>query len=120
MKKKCMIVSLLLMFQFIAVSAQVKLKVNNSWKRQTGKQGYYSWTIYLDENPAVLNAIKYVEYLLHPTFRYPLQKVENLQKYPRFSYTATGWGEFTVKVKVVFKDPSKKPVLIDHWLKLGR
>jgi len=120
MKKKCLIPFLLLMFQFIAVSAQVKIKVKNSWKNLAGKQGYYSWTIYLDEAPAVLNSIKYVEYLLHPTFKYPLQKVENLQRNPGFSYTATGWGEFNVKVKVVFKDPSKKPVLIDYWLKLGR
>jgi hypothetical protein len=46
-----------------------------------------------------------VEYTLHPTFPNPVQRVDRGSD-PRFpfGFTATGWGIFEVRIKIVFKN----------------
>jgi pYEATS domain-containing protein involved in immunity len=65
----------------------------------------WSWTIFLTGPKEVLNTVSYVEYTLHPTFPNPVQRVDRTTdpRYP-FGLTATGWGTFTVGVKVVLKN----------------
>lgn len=65
----------------------------------------WSWTIFLIGPKGVLDTVGYVEYTLHPTFPNPVQREDRTTdpRYP-FGLTATGWGTFTVGIKVVFKN----------------
>jgi len=37
---------------------------------------------------------------------------------PPYEVSATGWGEFDIGIKIFFVDPSEKPVVTSHPLKL--
>lgn len=65
----------------------------------------WSWTVFLTGPKEALETVSYVEYTLHPTFPNPVQRVDRTAdpRYP-FGLTATGWGTFTVGIKVVFKN----------------
>jgi len=76
--------------------------------------GRYAWTIFLVAEESVLNAIDYVEYILHPSFPEPV-RVSN-DRDTNFALSSNGWGEFNVFVKIVFKDRPK--MHLEHWLRL--
>jgi transcription initiation factor IIF auxiliary subunit len=121
MNKNNFLALVLIFFQALPVNGQQRaLKINNTWRQTPGKAGYYNWKVFIDEDASVINSIRYVEYLLHPTFKKPLQRVDNSTKYPKFSYSASGWGEFNIKVKIVYKNSSRQPLVQNYWLKLGR
>lgn len=77
--------------------------------RQAGAVEKYDATFFLLEaEPATLAQVRCVEYTLHPTFPNPIQVVCNPQK--NFALTASGWGTFEVKLRVLFKDGSILPL----------
>ena len=78
------------------------------------KRGYYNWVVFVKATDSVLNTIDHVEYLLHPTF--PKPEVSSYNRADKFNYSSSGWGEFEIKAKVVFKN--KKYLYLTHWLKL--
>ena len=105
-------------------TAQVIMKTSTLYKSQitinntaslSGKSGYYNWTVFVQADDAALNNIDHVEYLLHPTFSNP--QVSSNNRSTNFSYTSTGWGEFEIKVKIVFKN-RQPPQYISYWLRL--
>ena len=65
--------------------------------------GRWDWTIFVDAGPNTLKQIDCVEYTLHPTFPDPVRKVCGQQE-TRFALSSNGWGTFTVKVKITYKD----------------
>ena len=65
--------------------------------------GRWDWTIFVEADPDSLRHIECVEYVLHPTFPDPVRKVCNQQK-TNFAYSTNGWGVFTVKVNIRYKD----------------
>lgn len=71
---------------------------------ERGKGGlqYFGWRVWVDEPPERLNEIEEVEYLLHPTFPEPLQT--RTDPATNFELRSSGWGEFTIGVRVTFKD----------------
>ena len=95
----------------IALSAQ-QIGVSNT-AEHVGS-GRYSWRIFLIGSNSVLDAISYVEYTLHPTFPNPMRTVTD--RASNFSLVGNGWGEFTVKLKVVYRDG--RVSYLDHWLRL--
>ena len=78
-------------------------------------RGRYNWRIYIDASSIVLNSIDTVRYTLHPTFREPIVYGNARDK---FSYSAIGWGEFNVIVKIIYRDKRKQPQVFNHWLNL--
>lgn len=93
-----------MMFCFAAVpghAAPAKVKVRNT-STYVGA-GRWDWTIYVEADPDTLRQIKCVEYILHPTFPNPVRKVCDQPK-TKFAYSTNGWGTFTVKVRIVYKD----------------
>lgn len=96
------------------------IKVANTWTRSGAPKGYYKWTVYLDTDTSTCKTISYVEYYLHNTFKQPVVKVSNTHWKKKFPYSATGWGEFNIRAKIVFRDPRKKHQYVNYWLKLGR
>ena len=65
--------------------------------------GRWDWTIFIDADPATLRQIECVEYILHPTFPNPVRQVCR-QPQTKFAYSTNGWGTFTVKVNVRYRD----------------
>lgn len=65
--------------------------------------GRWDWKIFVDADPKTLQQIECVEYTLHQTFPDPVRKVCN-EPQNKFALSASGWGTFTVKVKVQYKD----------------
>lgn len=62
----------------------------------------WNWTIFIEADPHTLRQIECVEYHLHPTFPKP-EPVCNKPE-TKFAYSANGWGTFTVKVTIFFRD----------------
>lgn len=70
-------------------------------KKHGGKQ-CYRWRIFLDKPTNAVQEIREVRYQLHHTFRNPI-KVRRSAK-NRFKLTITGWGEFTIKILIKYRD----------------
>lgn len=64
--------------------------------------GRWEWAIFVDTDPGTLQQIECVEYILHPTFSDPVQRVCNHPE-TKFAYSTSGWGTFTVKLNIHYK-----------------
>lgn len=94
------------------------IRISN-YSKPTEKRGdlqYYRWRVFIDEPPEQLNKIKSVEYLLHPTFPQPVQVCTNPNN--KFALETLGWGEFSILVRVNYKDGSKEDS--DYLLRLNK
>lgn len=58
--------------------------------------------------------IKQVHFILHSSFA---NNDRVVTQHP-FELSATGWGEFEMKIRVVFRDPTERPVEFSHFLRL--
>lgn len=58
--------------------------------------------------------IKQVHFILHSSF---INNDRVVSTHP-FELSAAGWGEFEMKIRIVFKDPSERPVEFPHFLRL--
>ncbi len=65
----------------------------------------WNWTVFIKPDSASIDDIKCVEYKLHPTFPNPVRRVCDRGDPPRpFGLSATGWGTFTIGIRVLLKD----------------
>lgn len=75
----------------------------------------YKWTIFIQAPEAILNNVKCVEYTLDPSFPNPIQTIMTRGTSDKaFPLSATGWGAFTVYIKVIFNDGSVQS--LSHYL----
>jgi transcription initiation factor IIF auxiliary subunit len=76
--------------------------------RNTAKEvrnGQWNWTVYLDAAPAVLEQIRCVQYILHPTFPNPVREIcERGNPSQPFALSASGWGEFVMNIRIFLRD----------------
>ncbi len=91
-----------------------KITTNNS-ATYVGKDRW-NWTVFIQADDRTLYQIQCVEYHLHPTFPEPVQKVctQGSESGKGFFLTANGWGTFTVKLNVIFKDGER--IRLNHDL----
>lgn len=75
--------------------------------------GRWDWTIFVEADPDTLRQIECVEYALHPTFPDPVRRVCNKPN-TKFAYSSNGWGTFSVKVKILYKD--ERVETLEHQL----
>ena|SRR5690242_19545777 len=87
------------------------LEVRNT-SQYIGK-GRYKWKVYLEASQNVLGTIRRVQYTLHPTFK---DTLVNGNSHDKFSYTATGWGEFSLYVNIYYIN--NRYERLKYWLKL--
>ena len=87
------------------------LKVSNTYRYRG--QGRYEWKVFVAEDPATLSRVNCVEYTLHPTFVNPVRKV--CDSNGGFALSSDGWGEFTILVKIEWKDgpPTRQQYQLD-------
>jgi hypothetical protein len=96
-------------------AAQNNLALSNT-ARAVG-DNRWDWTVFVQAPTQVLDRVKCVEYTLHPTFPNPVRRVCDRGAGPRaFALNSNGWGEFTIRAKVAFKDGHTQGV--EYWLKL--
>jgi transcription initiation factor IIF auxiliary subunit len=95
------------------LSSPTDLNVENTAKYT---DGHYSWTVFIVGDENILQNIDYVQYNLHPSFPNPVQVVRARGSKCAFAFSSTSWGEFSVHVKVRFKDGNETS--FDHWLNL--
>lgn len=93
----------------------ISLTNSSSHLRREGETDWWNWTAYVHCTPPdSLDAIRYVEYHLHKSFRSPIVRVT--QEAGGFPLERTGWGVFEVVAKVVFKDKKRRPLTLKHDL----
>ena len=75
----------------------------------------WEWDAFLDANQSgELDDIKYVEYVLHPTFDNPIREIDDRKS--KFMLSTSGWGTFKLKAFAYKKDGTK--VKLEHELEL--
>ncbi|SDF76673.1 pYEATS domain-containing protein [Chitinophaga filiformis] len=106
--KKRLLYSLLLFFCIIPnVFAQTDIRTYNNSKYLGDSR--WEWTIYIGAPKAILNQIKSVTYTLHRTFSPNTITVKNIGSADMpFAFTATGWGAFSIPVRVTFNNGDVK------------
>jgi hypothetical protein len=76
----------------------------------------WNWTVFIKGDREAIDAVKCVEYKLHPTFPDPIRLVCDRGDLSRpFGLSATGWGTFSIGIRVFMKDGSHKD--LKHQLK---
>jgi transcription initiation factor IIF auxiliary subunit len=65
---------------------------------------YWKWWLWIGGPDSELDAIEQVIYKLHSTFPDPVRKVKD--RASRFRLETSGWGVFTIRVRVIGKDGS--------------
>ena len=90
------------------------VKLKNYAREAAPRQGsrWFKWKVFVDGTPDEISSIEEVEYTLRPTFPEPIQKCKNERD--KFSYQSSGWGEFTIRAEIRFKDGHTET--LTHWL----
>ncbi|MDB5229680.1 MAG: hypothetical protein JWN76_485 [Chitinophagaceae bacterium] len=77
---------------------------DNEFAKFRSRSDYYNWKIFLIADPVFLASIKQVEYYLDPSFRNSTRIITANNNNPNFTLCCNGWGEFTLRIKIVFKE----------------
>ncbi len=75
---------------------------------------WWSWWIWIEGTNDDLDKISSVTYILHSTFKNPVQKTSD--RSTKFMLKTGGWGTFTFYANILLKDG--KEVKLSHDLKL--
>jgi transcription initiation factor IIF auxiliary subunit len=80
--------------------------IANIATRSKQKSDNFDWTIFIKGSAADINKVKCVQYTLHPTFPNPIRLICSAggNSQMAFPLSTSGWGTFTVKVKIILKD----------------
>ena len=91
----------------------MSLKIRNNWKYIGDDR--WDWEAFIDDNgTGELDDIKYVEYVLHPTFVNPIRKIDDREN--KFILETNGWGTFNLKAFAYKKDGTK--IKLEHEIEL--
>jgi transcription initiation factor IIF auxiliary subunit len=94
------------------VATKSSLKIEQSQKYEG--DDWWSWSVWLSGTQADLDAVDFVEYTLHPTFRNPVRTIKTRRN--GFRLDTEGWGVFPIHARVCRKDGGI--VRLKHQLKL--
>lgn len=85
-------------------SATSSLDITPRNRSREIEEGWWEWELFIDGSEEELAKIRCVEYTLHKSFPNPVRMVclrEN-----NFLLGGRGWGEFTVKIRLILNDGS--------------
>jgi transcription initiation factor IIF auxiliary subunit len=83
---------------------EVKFRTYSMSVGKKQEDDWYEWCVFVDESPEILDKIRCVEYVLHPTFPNPIRRVS--EQATRFALFSSGWGGFRIGIDVEWKDGS--------------
>ena len=81
----------------------------------------HQWTLYIRSYTPLSPYIKSVTFHLHPSFDRSVRVVETCEKIGSqyvFSCTSNGWGEFESLLKITYTQPTVKPTILKHTIRL--
>jgi len=84
------------------------------WVQKKHDSDWFEWCVFVASERDVVSSIDSIEYALHPSFENPIRTISNETN--RFMMASAGWGEFSIAIKVIFKD--KEVGRFRHELKL--
>lgn len=80
------------------------IKLKNAWSYKGDDR--WDWELFVDsEDPAELEAVDRVKYILHPTFPKPIKEIQDPSE--GFRLKTNGWGTFETKAFVYLKNGEK-------------
>jgi transcription initiation factor IIF auxiliary subunit len=62
----------------------------------------YAWCVFVNEPLTILNGIREVEYILHPSFSDPVRTISDCSHC--FSLISDAWGTFPIKIRVMYRN----------------
>jgi len=70
----------------------------------------HKWTLYLRgaNNEDLSGVINKVVFHLHPSFAQPVRELTD----PPFEVTERGWGEFEAQIRIIWRDPQEKAIVV--------
>jgi transcription initiation factor IIF auxiliary subunit len=93
------------------------IQLHNSWRYEG--EDWWSWSAYITGSD--LSNVSCVQYILHPTFRQPVRKIQKRET--GFRLDTEGWGTFPLKAIVQFKDGTEqiltRSIILKYEPKLG-
>jgi len=104
MKKLVLLIFVLSAFSGYGWSQKQAYHFENEFTNWSGRNDYFNWKIFLVADAAFLQTISRVEYYLDPTFKNATRIIYYNPANPNFTLCNSGWGEFTLRIKIVFKD----------------
>ena len=107
-------------------AATLRVTVGNTCEPIDGADGKYRWTVYVGptsdagvEDPA-MSAVESVAFVLHKSFKRQLRHVTRpagASTPPHFALgPIVGYGEFEVRMRLIFTDKRRAPVVVRHML----
>ncbi len=83
---------------------------------KTEEYNTHRWTLYVrgPNNEDLSQGIAKVVFQLHPSFAQPVRELTA----PPFEVTEKGWGEFEASIRIVWRDPAEKALVLMHMIKL--
>lgn len=84
--------------------------------KKTEEYNTHRWTLFMRgaNNEDLSQGIAKVVFQLHPSFAQPVRELTA----PPFEVTEKGWGEFEASIRIVWRDPNEKALVLTHMLKL--
>jgi transcription initiation factor IIF auxiliary subunit len=84
------------------------MRIRNRWKYAGNDR--WDWEAFLDDGgTGLLDDVRSVDYVLHPTFPKPLRAITTRDN--QFAMQSNGWGTFELKAFVNMKDGSRKKLV---------
>ena len=93
-------------------------RFDNEFGKYGNRNDYYNWKVFLIAANSFLQSIKHIEYYLDPTYKNSKRIVKADVNNPNFTLCNNGWGEFTLRIKIVFNDPRVPAINDVHPLDL--
>src|SRR5262249_47444119 len=91
------------------------IKEGNRARKDLEGLDWWHRSVWLEAPGDELDNVEYVEYILHPTFPNPIQRIAD--RSTNFRLNSAGWGEFMIYAQVYLRN-KKERLEIQHWLQL--
>jgi len=109
--KKYFIISVT--FLFIAICSygqKKKYSFTNEFSNWKNRTDYFNWKVFITADNEYLASIKQIEYYLDPTYKSSKRVITQATGGKNFTICSNGWGEFTLRIKIIFKNSNTKPI----------
>jgi transcription initiation factor IIF auxiliary subunit len=116
--KKTTLMLILILIISNSTLCQKKYSFKNeyaSWKNRTD---YYNWKVYITSDSIFLASIKQIEYYLDPSFKNSTRIITKVSGGKNFTLCTNGWGEFTIRIKIIFNNLRLSPIYDTYNLDL--
>jgi transcription initiation factor IIF auxiliary subunit len=102
MKRITPMLILLLITSISSFCQTKKHSFTNEYANWRGRTDYFNWKVYITGDSIFLASIKQIVYYLDPSFKNPVQTITKISGGKNFVLCTNGWGEFTIRIKIIF------------------